>query len=180
MTTISNEYNIGDRVQVVPYIGVPQEWVGMRGTVKRWTYTRKTAGDDHDAADILYHVLLDDGMMEVFAAAALQTDGLMDAYHEVRVEGNSAGAWALKSMYTSVCDDYIAVFANKNDYEFDGWVGDIVGGMACFGDYCFSFDDIRLDVDKQTPAGELLRYTDAYAECNYRTWLRKRKNGSNR
>lgn len=53
----------------------------------------------------------------------------------------------LQQKYYNIVRDYIIAFQKKQELEFDYWIGDNIGEMAAFGDYYFSFDDIRYDID---------------------------------
>lgn len=45
-----------------------------------------------------------------------------------------------KKQYESICNEYINIFAKKQNLDFDGWISDDVGGIALFScQYSFSF-----------------------------------------
>ena len=58
-------------------------------------------------------------------------------------------------------------FAKKHDYQFDGWVADEVGTVACFGDYFFDFTDIKYDIDNEVPKEKFLEYYDASLDYSF-------------
>jgi hypothetical protein len=62
----------------------------------------------------------------------------------------------LKKQYESICNKYILTFCEKQDFIFEGWVADIVGGVACCNDFFFSFDDIVLDVNTEQKPGDII------------------------
>jgi len=64
----------------------------------------------------------------------------------------------LKKKYESVCNEYVKIFCEKNDLEFEGWVGDIVGGVAFCSDFVFNFHDIVWDVNSEQPKGTILNW----------------------
>lgn len=53
----------------------------------------------------------------------------------------------LKANYEKSVDAYIKEFEKKHEIDFDGWVGDLIGEVACFGDYTFYFSDIKYVID---------------------------------
>jgi hypothetical protein len=75
--------------------------------------------------------------------------------------------------------DYIMRFCEKHDLNFEGWVGDRVGGTAEIGDMLLDFSDIRYDIDTEQKVGTIEKWWDysyglAMLECpktiNYRSW----------
>lgn len=65
----------------------------------------------------------------------------------------------LKSEYEEIVSKYIELFCEKQDTEFEGWVGDIVGGIACFGDVMFfSFSDIVYDINSCQEKGLIINW----------------------
>ena len=86
---------------------------------------------------------------------------------------------ALQDRFRSVCMDYIMRFCEKHDLNFEGWVGDRVGGTAEIGVMLLDFSDIRFDVDTEQVVGKIEKWWDysyglAMLECpktiNYRSW----------
>jgi hypothetical protein len=73
---------------------------------------------------------------------------------------------ALKKQYEFVCNEYIRKFSEKQEIEFDGWIGDDIGGIASFIDqYFFNFQDIVWDINSNQPKDLILQWQD---ECiNY-------------
>lgn len=55
--------------------------------------------------------------------------------------------------YRKVVGDYMDQFCKKNDMSLEFWVADDVGGVACVSDHFLNFQDIRLAVDRDLPAG---------------------------
>ena len=73
----------------------------------------------------------------------------------------------LKERYEKACNDYIAEFTKKQEIEFDGWVGDEVGGIASFIDqYFFNISDIVWDINSNQPEGLILQWQDDCLESN--------------
>jgi hypothetical protein len=65
----------------------------------------------------------------------------------------------IQKEYEKVVNEYIKLFAEKQGIEFFGWVGDIVGGIADFGDvYIFNFQDIVWDINSEQPTGLILQW----------------------
>lgn len=60
------------------------------------------------------------------------------------------------------------------------WVADDIGGVCLVGDYYLDFSDIKCDVDKDAPKGEIFEwyeYDMLMRDCglntiNYRSWLK--------
>ena len=86
---------------------------------------------------------------------------------------------ARQDRFRSVCMDYIMRFCEKHDLNFEGWVGDRVGGTAEIGDMLLDFSDIRYDIDTEQKGGTIEKWWDysyglAMLECpktiNYRSW----------
>jgi len=67
----------------------------------------------------------------------------------------------LKQRYESVATAYLNKFIKKQDIDFDGWVGDDIGGIASFCcQYFFNLDDIRYDIDNNCKKGLILRWQE--------------------
>lgn len=65
----------------------------------------------------------------------------------------------LKKQYEEVCNQYITKFVKKQELDFDGWVGDEVGGIASFStQYFFNLSDIILDLNTKQPKGLILEW----------------------
>ena len=62
----------------------------------------------------------------------------------------------LKKQYEFVCNEYVTKFCNKQQMDFEGWVGDTVGGIACCNDFFFNFQDIVWDVNSKQPKGAIV------------------------
>ena len=73
----------------------------------------------------------------------------------------------LKVQYEDVCNEYIRRFCEKQDIEFDGWVGNEVGGIASFiCQYFFTIDDITLDMNTNQPVGLILDWQSDGVDYN--------------
>jgi len=71
----------------------------------------------------------------------------------------------LKDRYEKICNEYIKIFSDKQDIQFDEWMGGIVGGVAGFiSEYYFNFSDIVYDINSDQPKGLILRWQDDYLE----------------
>lgn len=68
----------------------------------------------------------------------------------------------LKGEYESVCRQYISKFSNKQDLDFEYWVGDVIGGVAVFGDFYFNFQDIVWDINSEQPKDLIISW---YSDC---------------
>ena len=73
----------------------------------------------------------------------------------------------LKKQYEFVCKEYIKKFCNKQGIEFDGWIGDEVGGIASFAcQYFFNLSDIILDLNTKQPKGNILDWQSEGVDFN--------------
>lgn len=72
----------------------------------------------------------------------------------------------LQMRYAILAADYVEVFCLKHGFDFDGWVGDEIGGMGSFGDFYFNYDVIRYDIDHNVRKGTLIRWYDAELQHN--------------
>jgi hypothetical protein len=81
----------------------------------------------------------------------------------------------LQYRYNAIISEYLARFAEKQGLELDtdDMQADFFG--FCEGTYIFSINDIRLDIDKDVPAGEIKKWDDMNLKSrqyiNYRSWL---------
>jgi hypothetical protein len=73
----------------------------------------------------------------------------------------------LQKQFNKIADKYIKAFSRKQDFVLDFWVADIIGDTAFFGDLCFTYDNIRLDVDNDIPKGEIIKWYDFALEQHY-------------
>lgn len=74
---------------------------------------------------------------------------------------------ARKKEFEKVANSYIHGFAKKHEVDFEFWVGDEVGGVACFNsEYFFNFDDIRHDIDNNIPKGLISDWQNDTVEYN--------------
>lgn len=65
----------------------------------------------------------------------------------------------INTQYTTACNAFVKAFCKKQGLEFDGWVGDEVGGIASFiHQYFFNLSDIVLDLNTRQPKGLILNW----------------------
>ncbi len=73
----------------------------------------------------------------------------------------------LQTQYENVCNEYIRRFCEKQEIDFDGWVGDEVGGIASFiHQYFFNMSDIILDITTNQPVGFILDWQSDGVDYN--------------
>lgn len=73
----------------------------------------------------------------------------------------------LKRQYDSVCNEWIELFVKKQNIEFDGWVGNEVGGIASFcSQYFFNLSDIIIDLTTDQPIGLILNWQTEDVDYN--------------
>lgn len=70
----------------------------------------------------------------------------------------------LKKHYEFVCNGYITKFCKKQKMNFNGWVGNIVGGIAYCNDFYFNFNDIVWDVNSKQPKGTIVDWYYEYLD----------------
>ena len=69
--------------------------------------------------------------------------------------------------YKKACNNLVNKFATKQNLDFDGWVTDEVGGIACFASqYFFHMSDIELDLSTNQKKGFILEWIDDGTEFN--------------
>jgi|6_EtaG_2_1085325.scaffolds.fasta_scaffold115025_1 hypothetical protein len=84
-----------------------------------------------------------------------------------------------KAKLESAIQEYVDAFCEKHELELDWWVADMIGGVASMGDYYVSFENMRLDLEQDTPKGWFFRWyneslEDETATINYYSWLKGR------
>lgn len=83
----------------------------------------------------------------------------------------------LKKQYAFICNEWVAKFCNKQGFEFEGWVGDVVGSGVFCSDIWFSLQDIILDIETKQPKGAILEWHDGNLEnpekaINYSSYVK--------
>lgn len=73
----------------------------------------------------------------------------------------------LSKLYKDVCNEYVRLFCKKQGLDFDGWVGNEVGGIAAFSSqYFFGINDIVLDIDTDQKKYLILEWQSDVVEHN--------------
>jgi len=73
----------------------------------------------------------------------------------------------LNKQYEFVCNEWVQKFCNKQQIEFDGWVGNEIGGIASFAcQYFFNLSDIILDLNTKQPKGNILNWQSEDVDFN--------------
>lgn len=69
--------------------------------------------------------------------------------------------------YYEACNELVKEFCKKQDFTFDDWIGDEVGGHASFDSYwVFVFGDIVTDLELKAPKGLIKKWVEASCEHN--------------
>ena len=88
-----------------------------------------------------------------------------------------------KLLYTRGCNEYLRVFCERHDFDFNeakkSWVGDRVGEVVLCGDYYVDFRDIIVDVEEDPSDDEYFKYYNYCIQAseidlpcpNYKSWL---------
>lgn len=66
--------------------------------------------------------------------------------------------------------NYIDVFCKKHDIKFEYWIADQVGEVAAFGDFFFSFHEIRHDLETAQPKDKIFEWYErniTAGPCNH-------------
>ena len=79
----------------------------------------------------------------------------------------------------ALCNEYVRRFCEKQDMQFEFWVGG-EGGIALVSDFYLGFDDIVTDLEAGVEKGEIIKWYDHCLErhsknetaINYQTWLK--------
>lgn len=65
----------------------------------------------------------------------------------------------LQKRYEKVVTEYIQIFSDKQELEFEYWIGDIKGGVACFSEiYFYNFQDIVWDINSKQSEGLIKKW----------------------
>lgn len=71
----------------------------------------------------------------------------------------------LKEQYENIVMEYIQKFCKKQELTFEHWVGDEIGGIACFGDvFFYNFNDIVWDINSNQSKGLIVKWM--YDSCD--------------
>lgn len=74
----------------------------------------------------------------------------------------------LNTQYEQVCNEWIRLFCEKQEIDFDGWIGDEIGGKASFIEqYCFNLSDIILDLNTNQPKWTILNWQSEDIDHNF-------------
>lgn len=73
----------------------------------------------------------------------------------------------LKKQYAYCIEQYVLKFCRKQGFDFDGWAGEIMGGIGCFGDYFFNLTDIIHDIDTKQPKGLIREWQDEGIKAHF-------------
>ena len=74
----------------------------------------------------------------------------------------------LRDDYEDACYNYIAEFGQISEFDFGGWIGYNVGGIALFGDYAIDFLNIVYIVDNDVPVDTFVNwywFCAEYEQC---------------
>jgi len=82
---------------------------------------------------------------------------------------NSRISENIQSIYADCIRLYTSFFANKQELDFQGWVGDDRGGVALFSDnYFINFSDIVYDVENGIEKNIILDWYEMSKESDNR------------
>jgi len=66
----------------------------------------------------------------------------------------------LQKSYELACNSYVKAFCKKQDMDFNGWIGNSVGGIALCSDFSFNLHDIVWDMNSKQPKGVIIQWYD--------------------
>ena len=72
----------------------------------------------------------------------------------------------LQLRYLQVLDEYIELFEEKEELQFNGFIGRQFGGVCEFADMLFDFLDIKYCIDNNLPKGMIIQWYDHNLEYN--------------
>lgn len=76
----------------------------------------------------------------------------------------------LKTEYDIICNTFVEKFTKKHKLDFDGWIGDEIGGIASFScQYFFNLSDIILDLTTNQPKYSILIWQEDEVEQSMNT-----------
>jgi hypothetical protein len=83
----------------------------------------------------------------------------------------------LQKQYEFSCNEYVKKFSNKHGYEFSGWVGEEVGGIAVFIEqYFFNISDIVYDINHMVAKGKIIEWQEYNLQntesINFRSFIK--------
>jgi hypothetical protein len=83
----------------------------------------------------------------------------------------------LKKEYELICNEYVKLFCDKQELEFNGWVADVIGGVVHCSDFYFNFQDIVWDINSKQPKGLIIewyynRIDDTHKSINYYSYTK--------
>jgi hypothetical protein len=82
------------------------------------------------------------------------------------------------------CNEYLRVFCEKHDFDFeeakDSWVGGSIGEITMCGDYYVAMPTIIADIEHDAPEEEFIKWYDynlvahefGFNTPNFESWLR--------
>lgn len=89
-----------------------------------------------------------------------------------------------KEYFVKGCNEYLRLFCEKHDFDYeeakDSWVGGMVGEVTLCGDYYVAMPTIIADIDRDAPETEFYKWFDynleaseyGFATPNFESWLR--------
>jgi len=72
----------------------------------------------------------------------------------------------LQLRYLQVLDEYIELFEEKEELQFNGFIGRQFGGVCEFSDMLFDFLDIKYSIDNNLPKGMIIQWYDHNIQYN--------------
>ena len=66
----------------------------------------------------------------------------------------------LKNRLNGLIAEYVSLFENKHNLQFDFWVSTEPGTIGCFGDYYIDFSTIRYDLEAELPENLFIEWYD--------------------
>jgi hypothetical protein len=73
----------------------------------------------------------------------------------------------MKEKFENIVNEYIKKFCKYYGLQFDGWIGDDIGGVAQMSDYFFNFQDIRYFYDNKTDWKIIINWYDYVLEYGF-------------
>lgn len=73
----------------------------------------------------------------------------------------------LNEQWELVCNEWVKAFCEKQELEFDGWIGNDIGGTASFAlQYYFNLSDIILDLNTKQKKWFIMKWQNDGVDFN--------------
>lgn len=88
----------------------------------------------------------------------------------------------IKQAFETACNAYLKAFCEKHGYDYESCVWIDMGNIVDIADYCVDLNTIRIDIDKEAPEKEFVKWYDytlrlgmvdhEISTPNFESWLK--------